>query len=333
MQETYPLALGLNACRMLGIDPADMLRRAGLGDLDPRQAALGVTAEQYVAAWEAMVDLAGREDLPSQLGIAIARGPIVPVFLALDCAPDLEQGLRRITRYKRLIGPTRMHVFGDDESLTVEYDGSEPGLELPDSMLALYLAFVVEKARLMTARPVVPVAATLNASGEARRTLARHLGVMPRCGERAALSFARADATAPFLSDAQGVWRAMEQDLERQLAARARNSAMSARVSSALLTQLPLGNADVVTVCKELGVSRSTLQRRLRNEETTFQVILDTTREELAMRYLTGSTLANDEISQLLAYSDPNSFFRSFRRWTGMSPGEVRGAASGADPQ
>ncbi len=328
MQDTYPLALGLNACRMLGIDPADMLRQAGPGDLNLKQAALGVTAAQYVDAWDAMVCLAGREDLPSQLGIAIARGPIVPVFLALDCAPDLEQGLRRITRYKSLIGPTRMHVFGDDATLTVEYDSSVAGLELPASMMSLYLAFVVEKARLMTARPMIPMAVTLKADEETRHSLARHLGVMPRYGEKATLSFARSDATAPFLSQAQGLWHAMEQDLERQLAARARNSNMTSKVSSALLTQLPLGHADVVTVCEELGVSRSTLQRRLRNEETTFQEILDTTRKDLALRYLTKSTLANEEISHLLAYSDPNSFFRSFRRWTGLSPSDVRLQAS-----
>ena len=108
-----------------------------------------MNAAQYVAAWEAMVRLAGREDLPTQLGIAIARGPLVPVFLALECAPDLEQVLRRITRYKRLIGPTRMHVFGDDDKLAVEYESSTPELELPASMLALYLAFVVENGRLV----------------------------------------------------------------------------------------------------------------------------------------------------------------------------------------
>lgn len=104
---------------------------------------------------------------------------------------------------------------------------------------------------------------------------------------------------------------------------------MSAKVSSALLTQLPLGKADVVTVCQELSVSRSTLQRRLRDEDTTFQQILDTTRKDLALRYLTKSSLANEEISFLLAYSDPNSFFRSFRRWTGLSPSEVREPADG----
>ena len=48
MQDTYPLALGLNACRMLGVDPADMLGQAGLGDFDPKQAALEVAVFEHI---------------------------------------------------------------------------------------------------------------------------------------------------------------------------------------------------------------------------------------------------------------------------------------------
>jgi AraC-like DNA-binding protein len=325
--ETYPLSLGLSACHMLGIDPLDMLNQAGLGHLELKQAANGVSAQDYIAAWTAMIDLTGRESMPIDLGIAIARGPVVPVFLALDCAPDLERGLRRITRYKRLIGPSRMHVFGDADNLTVEYESTEPWLELPSSMMALYLSFVAEKARLMTARSMIPVAATLKSEDKNRHALARQLGVLPMYGEKASLTYSRADATSPFLSSAQGLWEAMEQDLERQLTASVRASSMSSKVTSALLTQMPLGNADVVSICDDLGVSRSTMQRRLSDEQTTFQQILDDTREQLAVRYLTKSAFSNDEISYLLAYSDPNSFFRSFRRWTGLSPSEVRAKA------
>lgn len=68
-----------------------------------------------------------------------------PSFLALDCAPDLESGLRRITLYNGVIRPTRMHVFGDDAKLTVENESSAPELELPASMLAFYLAFFSKK--------------------------------------------------------------------------------------------------------------------------------------------------------------------------------------------
>ncbi len=102
---------------------------------------------------------------------------------------------------------------------------------------------------------------------------------------------------------------------------------MTSKVVSALLTRLPLGYADVATVCADLGLSRSTLQRRPGDEATTFQQVLDTVRKDFALRYLTRSKLANEEISHLLAYSDPKSFFRSFRRWTGMSPSEARRTA------
>lgn len=330
LQETYPLSLGISACQMLGIDPLDMLSQAGLGHLDLKQAANGVSARQYVAAWASMIDLTGRADMPIDLGVAIARGPIVPVFLALDCAPNLENGLHRITRYKRLIGPSRMHVFGDTDSLTVEYVSAEPDLELPASMMALFLSFVAEKARLMTARPMVPITATLKGGENERHALARHLGVMPQNSDSASLTYTRADATNPFIGSAQELWEAMEQDLERQLASRVRTSSMSSKVASALMSQMPLGNADVTTICKELCVSPSTMQRHLRDEDTTFQDVLDKTRKRLAVRYLTKSMLSNDEISFLLAYSDPNSFFRSFRRWTGMSPGDVRAKAGEA---
>jgi AraC-like DNA-binding protein len=69
-----------------------------------------------------------------------------------------------------------------------------------------------------------------------------------------------------------------------------------------------------------LGISRSTLQRRLREEGTSYQEVLDATRRDLAIRYLTKTTLRADEIANVLAYRDANSFSRSFRRWTGLSP-------------
>ncbi|MGK8236159.1 helix-turn-helix domain-containing protein [Roseovarius sp. MS2] len=67
-------------------------------------------------------------------------------------------------------------------------------------------------------------------------------------------------------------------------------------------------------------ISRSTLQRRLREEGTSYQAVLDVMRRDMAIRYLTKTTLRADEIASVLAYRDANSFSRSFRRWTGLSP-------------
>ena len=44
------------------------------------------------------------------------------------------------------------------------------------------------------------------------------------------------------------------------------------------------------------------------------------------MHYLKRADMSVQEISYLLAYRDPNSFYRAFQGWTGMTPGEARAA-------
>jgi AraC-like DNA-binding protein len=77
-------------------------------------------------------------------------------------------------------------------------------------------------------------------------------------------------------------------------------------------------------VSSRLAVSTRTLQRRLNAENTSFQLLLNRTREQLARHYLKGSTMSGAEISFLLGFEDPNSFFRAFHSWTGETPEQAR---------
>jgi AraC-like DNA-binding protein len=51
-------------------------------------------------------------------------------------------------------------------------------------------------------------------------------------------------------------------------------------------------------------------------------------RRDLAGRYLTEGAMSLGEIAFRLGFDDANSFFRAFRRWTGMTPGDYRRAAA-----
>ena len=55
-----------------------------------------------------------------------------------------------------------------------------------------------------------------------------------------------------------------------------------------------------------------------------FQSVLNNTREELARHYLKNSAMTGAEISFLLGFEDPNSFFRAFHNWTGETPEQAR---------
>jgi len=91
-----------------------------------------------------------------------------------------------------------------------------------------------------------------------------------------------------------------------------------------LLEMLPTGQSAAHQVAKSLSVSKRTLQRRLTTEATSFQLILNQTREGLARHYLSRSNLSNGEISLLLGFDDTNSFLRAFLQWTGVTPKAFR---------
>lgn len=77
-------------------------------------------------------------------------------------------------------------------------------------------------------------------------------------------------------------------------------------------------------VANEEHVSTRTLIRRLHEEGTTYQQLLDDVREELACWLLLQTTLPIDAVAERLGYGDTSNFSRTFRRWMGMTPREFR---------
>ena len=71
-----------------------------------------------------------------------------------------------------------------------------------------------------------------------------------------------------------------------------------------------------------LNISVRTLHRRLQDEGTSFKVLLENTRKQLALIYLENTSVTLKEISYLLGFSEPSSFYRAFKRWYGVPPGQ-----------
>jgi AraC-like DNA-binding protein len=92
------------------------------------------------------------------------------------------------------------------------------------------------------------------------------------------------------------------------------------RVEELLTPMLRTGGANVGAVAGKLGLSRQTLFRRLKAEGVTFEKVLDGLRRRLALQYLDGGKVSVNEAAYLLGFSDPASFSRAFKRWTGSSP-------------
>ncbi|WP_207062923.1 AraC family transcriptional regulator [Motiliproteus sp. SC1-56] len=77
-------------------------------------------------------------------------------------------------------------------------------------------------------------------------------------------------------------------------------------------------------VAQSLNMSVTTLRRRLLKEDTSYQKIKDACRKEAAINYLSCPELSNNDIAGLMGFDEASAFFRSFKKWTGMTPGEYR---------
>jgi AraC-like DNA-binding protein len=60
----------------------------------------------------------------------------------------------------------------------------------------------------------------------------------------------------------------------------------------------------------------------------SYQDLLDRTRHEAAVQYLSSPQLSIGEIGWLLGYSEPSAFHRAFKRWEGVSPQAFRAKRS-----
>jgi AraC-like DNA-binding protein len=116
---------------------------------------------------------------------------------------------------------------------------------------------------------------------------------------------------------------ATEEMVARYLANRDKTDILS-QVRAALFECLPEGNVSAGRIAAQLHMTDRTLRRRLDEQGVSFRELLSGVRRDLARRYLADDNLSLTEISYLLGFSEPSSFTRAFRGWTGQSPSDAR---------
>jgi AraC-like DNA-binding protein len=100
------------------------------------------------------------------------------------------------------------------------------------------------------------------------------------------------------------------------------------RTREVATSELRSGRLSMGSAATALGISASTLRRKLHGEHTTFREIVDEVRCDLAERYLLEPGRSIGEISTLLGFSYVAAFNKAFRRWKGLSPSEHRARIS-----
>ena len=315
------------ALKDLGINAENVLRRANLPrDLLTRESPR-VSLEDYFRLWSALEDEAADPELPIKLvQLDSAKVFHPPVFAAL-CSPNLKTAVRRLAEYKKLCAPTTVKVEDDQTGFFVGFEWDDPMVRAPSSYAALELAFMTQIARIGTREWVRPCRVESPYKLAPSSVYEEFFGCGIVDSKRHGVTFEPADAERPFLTANESIWETFKPELRRRLTQLQAESPISEQVRTLLLEGLPSGRSSIDDTARRLGVSSRTLQRNLRAEGVSYKEVVGQTREQLARHYVTDTKLSYAEISFLIGYEEPSSFFRAFRDWTGNTPEAVRLAA------
>lgn len=312
----------------VGLSRARLLERLGLTEQDFVDPDALLPLEAYISAWEAITEGPGREDLGLQLGAHQSPRLLGALGYAMIHAPSALGATELFRRYRRLVSDTLAPEI-DIDGQFVTYHLVWPArvariVQFADCAFAGTLALMKELAGLPASTPLAAEAwYQCPQPGGADRSQA--LGCPVRFGApetRFVLHQKLLEQPLPRADP--GLFSYLERHAQAVLGRLPVDGRTAVRARRLITEALRSGEPSPAAIGKQLAVSERTLQRRLREEGTSFAELLDSTRRELSQLYLSEPGVAAYEVAFLLGYSEPSAFHRAFRRWTGSTPQEFR---------
>jgi AraC-like DNA-binding protein len=111
--------------------------------------------------------------------------------------------------------------------------------------------------------------------------------------------------------------------------AEVRGASMAQRVAGLLAGVDGGAYPRMAELAARCGISPRTLIRRLHDDGTTYQALLDAARQQRALWMLRHTDAPVEEIAARLGYQDTSNFSRTVRRWFGATPRALRDAPGG----
>lgn len=119
----------------------------------------------------------------------------------------------------------------------------------------------------------------------------------------------------------------LQQHAQAQLQHLQASSSFTQEVTNCIHQCMQLGAVHQDKVAAMLNTSVRTMQRKLKEEGSNYQHIFDEERRVRAEFLLSNSQYSLTDISEQMGFTETSSFTRSFKSWTGMTPGEFRNNA------
>jgi AraC-like DNA-binding protein len=313
----------------LGLSLASLEAATGLVLDDLENPDTRVPIEQLNTIWHELVERSGARDFGLHLGeMADSLSTRGILFSVMSNCATVGKALEKLVHYHSLATDfVRLHLSQQGETVCCVWEPIDAAIQLDRHYTETVFCSLVFPLRRLTQSTLQPVA--IHFTHPCPQDITEHQRLFGCSLVFGAplnkLILLREDLEQPILLANAQLLNRLEQFAQETLARIYPPNTWAERVIHLINKRLACGEKPTLdSAAKELAISPRQLQNKLREEEVTYQSLLDTVRKEMALKYLGEPQITVCDIAFLLGFSEQSAFNHAFRRWTGDVPGNYR---------
>lgn len=321
----------MDALQKMGHPTDDWLEQVGINPknlLDPNQR---FPQDTVTRLWLLAEQESGDDCIGFEVGLRLHPRSFNVLGYAVLSSRTVMDGFNRFIRYQSVVGESAQirslqGPFGDPSLFAIEFEFQ--GDELPVSHhttdLAMTSSLALYGGVFSGQVPLHQVCFRRPEPKDVAR-YGRFFGERLKFNqEKNLLVFSRSlmDMEIPFANEEVA---AQNEALVKKFLMRSTEpESLAAKVEALISESLTDGAPAKETIAKELGMSAKTLERRLKEEATSFQSILTEVRQTMAEKLVLANEISLNEVAYLLGFTEVTNFHRAFKRWFQQTPSEFR---------
>ena len=287
-----------------------------------------IPCETFYALWHEIVQRSGDPCIGLHMATLDNQDISAVVAHSAYCSPTVGEGLQRLVQYAQIANTAR-DVTLDIQAGVARISFASAAhchFAMPLAYCQWCLANTVLQARKATGVDWVPLQVGFQCAPPANLTpyhqLFRSSLVFNQPVD--SVSMAVEFLEQPLLTANRTLSVILDRYAETLLAKLPQPESFIDGVIQLIAEELHKSEPGIEAIASRLGYAPRTLQRKLKEVDTSYQELLNKTRWQLAAHYLQEEQITIHEVACLLGFSEASAFHRAFKRWTGLSPGEFR---------
>ena len=318
-----PAALAL---RQFGIDPLEIMEQSGIDLAKGANPDWRVSRTDFGELMTRCVEASGDEAFGLLASEQLQPQVLHSLGLAWLASDTVYDGLKRLQRFSALISSGMVLRLEEEGECVHLHLSTAPGLEhVVPSSHDYAVGVVTRMCRLTLGEFLAPIIIRMKRAPPAEPERWEYLlsSRVVFAADDTQVTWSRADIMEPLVTGDPKLARINDEHTAAYLESFMVRST-TREVVDKIIERLPDGAPNQQQIASALNVSNRTLQRKLREEGNSFMDLLQHTRLQLARKYLGSPGRSVVETAYLLGFSEPSTFSRAFKRWTGQSPAEYR---------